>query len=107
MSKKRDIIKTKFGFNLPGHVQIGGVVWEVVDAPLRGKRTFAVHDPTKLRITIDVAKHATAYELIQTWEHEINGHCIVCETSYTRPHKELNVEAHLRTQTFVALVMAQ
>jgi len=104
---KKNRIKTKFGIYLPTRVQIGGVVWTVRDRPIRGKRTFGVHDAAKLTITIDVAKHATLYELLQTWEHEVNGHCAVCETGYDRPHKELNVEAHLRTQTLVALVMAQ
>jgi hypothetical protein len=104
---KRKRIKTKFGIYLPGEVQIGGVVWTIEDRPLRGERTFASHNSAKLTITFDVAKHATLYELLQTWEHEVNGHSVVCETGYTRPHEELNVEAHLRTQTLVALVMAQ
>jgi len=102
--KKR--IATKFGVYLPAVIPFGGVEYQVVDAPLRGKRTFGKTDGIRLRITIDVAKHETLAELLQTLEHEI-GHAIVYETGYSRPHRELNVEAHLHTQALVALVMAQ
>ena len=99
-------IKTKFGFYLPASVPIGSVEYAVVDRPLRGKRTFGNTDSAKLVIIIDVAKHGSAAELLQTYEHEI-GHAIVSETGYSRPHGELNVEAHMHTQGLVALVMAQ
>jgi hypothetical protein len=99
-------ISTKFGVYLPELVPIGGVTYRLIDRPLRGKRTFGDTNALTLTIIIDVAKHATVAELLQTFEHETR-HAIVYETGNKRNHKELNVEAHMGTQALFAFVMCQ
>jgi len=107
VTRRNGVIRTKFGVNLPTRVPVGGVVYSVYDRRLRGKRTFGLCDPVKLEVVIDVAKHASALELFQTWEHEVGGHCVEAETGIKRPHSDLNAEAHMRTQILSALIGAQ
>jgi hypothetical protein len=106
VSKKRDIIKTQFGINLPVRTQIGGAVYEWRVATLRGKRTCAQVDYCTHVVTIDLAKHANLNDLLDTFWHEIS-HIIRTEFRTKMSHTDIVRDSQGRTQALFALVEAQ
>ena len=106
MTKKRDIIHTKFGVNLPSVIQIGGAVYRIKDAKLRGKRKMAELDYRTQVMSIDVAKHANLNDLLDTYNHEVS-HIITAEFRTKVSHDDIRRDTHGRTQALLALVNAQ